>query len=57
MKDPNNISDRYIKNFLSNVFGLQAKDIPQSLIEFKREQLLFYRELKTLKKEIQNGIA
>ena len=40
------LSDSYIKSFLFATYGLRVKNITQQMIELKRIQLKFHREIK-----------
>ena len=43
----NSLSDTYIKSLLAKNSSLSAKDIPNDLIEIKREQIKLLRVLRT----------
>jgi hypothetical protein len=46
-KNLNSLSDTYIKALLAKNSSLSAKDIPNDLIEIKREQIKLLRVLRT----------
>ena len=49
--------DSYIRALLKqSVNELKGNNISSATIGLKREQLLLYREIKQLKKEVQDGI-
>lgn len=51
------LADSYIKTLIANNIPINRKDIPQALIDLKREQVATLREVKRLieaLKEIQN---
>ena len=56
-KDKNDLKRAYILSLLRYQYNLTNEDILPEIIEFKREHLRLYRELKTLKKETRNGVA
>jgi len=51
------LEDTIVRYRIRHRSGLENHQITPELIELKREQLLFYRELKNLKQEVRNGIA
>ena len=56
-KHKNDLKRAYVLSLLRDRSGLKNEDITPGMIEFKRDQLRLYRELKTLKKEIRNGVT
>ncbi len=47
------VGDNYIKGLIIRGSTLTHKDIPQELIEMKRDQLKTYRPLKDIKKTMK----
>ena len=57
LRSRNLLTDMFVRNIIKQQINLNFRQITPEMIEAKREQLLFYRELKNLKQEVQNGIA
>jgi len=43
-----NLSDRYVKSLIVKDENLSFKDIPQDLVELKREQLRLFRDIRNI---------
>ena len=50
------LTDGYLRGLIHNTDGVRIKDITPKMVAFKREHVLLFRELKTLKREVQHGI-
>jgi len=49
------LTNNYLKCLIKKSTELAFSEITEEMIIFKREQIMFFRELKTLKKEAANG--
>lgn len=47
------LRSNYVKNIIHRKYGIQHSEIPTELIEMKRKQLKYYRELRQLKEELK----
>ena len=50
LKNTADLADSYVKYTLTKNTPLRAKDIPQELVEFKRQQILLHRTIKEIQK-------
>jgi len=49
--------EAYIATQLIKRYDIKRSQIPPEMIELKREQLMFFREIQQYKKEIKDGIT